>query len=96
MAIRAEVKAIVLGITESEFIRNEGEKDEEVLRSVKLKIHDKLSKTDLSVKWGGTLEDFFQLGIQEYETYQMGLEFNPYSMNGRSAISCKVVDFKEL
>lgn len=94
MGIRAEVKGIVLGITESEFVRNEGEKDEEILKSIKLKIHDKISKTDLNIKFAGTVEEFQSLDIQEYETYDIALEFNPYSMNGRNAISCKVIDIK--
>ena len=92
MGIVANTKCMIMGFRETEFIKNEGTKDQESIKSIKVKIHDKSSKTDLECKFAGTIEEFFNLQVEEYETYNITLDFSPYMMAGRTNISCKIVD----
>ena len=89
-------KVMIMGFRETEFEK----KDEngvviEVINSMKVKFHDKISKTDLEVKFSGTIEEFFELGLEEYETYTATLEFTPYAFNNRTNISCKLISVEK-
>ena len=84
--IKANIKGMVMSIENKEFQKEDGE----VLQYIKLKIHDKESKQTLDVKYAGEVEEFLQKGIEEYETYNITLEFSTYNNSGRNLISCKV------
>lgn len=89
-------KVMIMGFKETEFEK----KDEagnliEVIKSMKIKIHDKNSKTDLEVKFAGSIEDFLELHLEEYQTYSVILEFVPYQFAGRTNISCKFINIQK-
>lgn len=89
--IKANIKGLVMAVEQKEFEKENGE----TLQYMKLKIHDKESKQTLDVKYAGEIEDFLKLGIEEYETYNVTLEFSTYNQNGRNAISCKLTNIEK-
>lgn len=89
--IKAYIKGMIMAIETKEFEKEGGE----VLQYIRLKIHDKESKQDLEVKFDGEVEEFLKLGIEEYETYNITLEFSTYKQGARSMISCKVSNIEK-
>lgn len=89
--IKANIKAMVMAVETKEFEKEGGE----VIQYIKLQIHDKESKQTLDVKYDGEVEDFLKLGIEEYESYNITLEFSSYKVGGRSNISCKVTSIEK-
>ena len=88
--IKANIKGMVMAIENKEFEKENGE----ILQYIKLKIHDKESKQTLDVKYAGEMEEFLQKGIEEYETYNITLEFSTYNQSGRNLISCKITNIE--
>ena len=88
--IKANIRGLVMAIENKEFQKEDGE----VLQYMKLKIHDKESKQTLDVKYAGEMEEFLQKGIEEYETYNITLEFSTYNQSGRNLISCKITNIE--
>lgn len=89
--IKANIKGMVMAIDIKEFEKE----DKSVIKYVKLQVHDKESKQTLDVKYDGEVEEFLQLGIEEYESYNMTLEFSSYKVGGRSNISCKITGIEK-
>lgn len=90
--IKANIKGMVMGFKEAEFVGQ----DSKIDKYIKVKLHDKVSKQDMECRFTGTVEEFLNLGIQEYETYNVELEFSGYKLEGRTVFGCKVSDIKPL
>ena len=90
--IKANIRGMIMAIEIKEFEKE----DKSVIKYVKLQVHDKESKQTLDIKYDGEVEEFLQLCVEEYDSYDMTLEFNSYKIGGRSNISCKITSINKI
>ena len=90
------IKASIIGMVMAIEIKEFEKEDKSIVKYVKLQVHDKESKQTLDIKYDGEVEEFLQLGIEEYNSYDMTLEFNSYKTGVRSNISCKITSINKI
>ena len=86
--INITMDCMVMGYEEKEFTNDK----KETTQYVKVRLHDKKSKNDIDCKYTGTIEEFFKLGIEEYEMYKCSIDMKLYKVGNNQCVSFTLVD----